>query len=258
MAHFDLNFVHHFFANRTSILNLLKHGAKRLDEHNITCVIEPLSIRKFYYLRCYSQAKSILEQLNQPNLNILVDSYHMQMLNGNLTTIVNELRSQTGHVQISQAPLRDRPTNVGEINFDYFLGLIAKCGYADFVGLEYNGRWSRSQSLPWFSFPQFWFFLFTSYFRRTIRLVGEVRKFVNGNIKWRGNPIKWTINSRLLSFEMFMPLGACSEFENQIKINEIDLGKPIWLKQKSSSNLAESTTKKCKPKKFKRERQKPV
>lgn len=126
--------------NRTSILNLLKHGAKRLDEHNITCVIEPLSIRKFYYLRCYSQAKSILEQLNQPNLKILVDSYHMQMLNGNLTTIVNELRDQTGHVQISQAPLRDSPVNAGEINFDYFLSLIAKCGYTDYVGLEYNGK----------------------------------------------------------------------------------------------------------------------
>ena len=126
--------------NRTSILGLLKHGAKRLNEHNITCVIEPLSIRKSYYLRCYSQAKSILEQLDQPNLKILVDSYHMQMLNGNLTTIVNELREQTGHVQISQAPLRDCPANVGEINFDYFLDLIAKSGYSDYVGLEYNGE----------------------------------------------------------------------------------------------------------------------
>ena len=129
---------------RTSILGLLKHGAKRLAEHNLVCVIEPLSIRKAYYLRCYSQAKSILEQLDQPNLKILIDSYHMQMLNGNLTTIVSELREQTGHVQISQAPLRDCPANTGEINFDYFLGLIAKSGYRDYVGLEYNGELAAS------------------------------------------------------------------------------------------------------------------
>lgn len=120
-------------------MNLLKHGAKRLNEHNIICVIEPLSIRKFYYLRCYLQAKSFLEQLNEPNLKILIDSYHMQMLNGNLTTIVNELKNETGHVQISQVPLRDSPINTGEINFDYFLNLISK-GYSDYVGLEYNGK----------------------------------------------------------------------------------------------------------------------
>lgn len=68
----------------------------------------------------------------------------MQILNGNLTAIVNELRNQTGHVQISQAPLRDSPVNAGEINFEYFLGLIAKSGYSDYVGLEYNGELNHS------------------------------------------------------------------------------------------------------------------
>lgn len=128
------------FTYRDAVISLLKHGAKRLEDEGFVCVIEPLSIRKFYYLRCYSQAKSIVEQLNVPNLKILVDSYHMQMLNGNLTTIVNEVKNQQGHVQISQAPLRDSPMNNGEINFDYFLSLIAKSGYNDYVGLEYNGN----------------------------------------------------------------------------------------------------------------------
>lgn len=82
-----------------------------------------------------------MQDLDQPNLKLLIDSYHMQMLNGNLTANVNDLRDLTGHVQISQAPLRDRPVNVGEINFEYFLGLIAKSGYTDYVGLEYNGEW---------------------------------------------------------------------------------------------------------------------
>lgn len=85
------------------------------------------------------QAKSIVEQLNISNLKILLDSYHIQMLNGNLTTIINEIKDQIGHVQISQVPLRDSPENQGEINFDYFLNLIAKSGYNDYIGLEYNG-----------------------------------------------------------------------------------------------------------------------
>jgi hydroxypyruvate isomerase len=126
---------------RKSILKLLKHGASRLKEHNITCVIEPLSIRPSYYLRCYLQASKILEKLDQSNLKLLVDSFHLQMLNGNHTSIINELKSkdQIGHVQISQAPLRDSPMNIGEINFDYFLGLVAKSGYEGWIGLEYNG-----------------------------------------------------------------------------------------------------------------------
>ena len=110
--------------------------------HNIICLIEPLAIRSSYYLRCYSQAQSILDKLNLPNLKIMVDSYHMQMLNGNLTKIVNELslKNQIGHVQVSQAPLRDSPMSVGEIDFNYFFDLINKTGYDDYVGLEYNGK----------------------------------------------------------------------------------------------------------------------
>ena len=100
----------------------------------------------------------------------------MQKLNGNLTTIVDEVKHLTGHVQVSQVgvcvssrqclysnlqitfliklflffqvPLRDCPSNFGEINFDYFLHLIAKSGYNGFVGLEYNATKEES-SFDW-------------------------------------------------------------------------------------------------------------
>ena len=60
-------------------------AAKYFQTDGITCVIEPLSIRPNYYLRSYELAKEIINKLKQPNLKILLDTYHLQRLHGNLT-----------------------------------------------------------------------------------------------------------------------------------------------------------------------------
>lgn len=56
-----------------------------MEPHGITCLIEPLATRKSYYLRSYALAKEIVEELKRPNLKIMLDTFHLQMLHGNLT-----------------------------------------------------------------------------------------------------------------------------------------------------------------------------
>lgn len=122
--------------NRVQMLSLLQQAAQFFAQENITCVIEPLSIRDNYYLRSYTDAYHIVKTLGQPNLKILLDIYHMQRLDGNLTANIEAIKDEIGHVQISQVPLRDSPANEGEINYRYVLKLLAKV-YKGYVGLEY-------------------------------------------------------------------------------------------------------------------------
>ena len=49
------------------------------------CLIEPLSTRNNYYLRSYSTAIDIIKSSQLDNLKIMLDSFHLQRLHGNLT-----------------------------------------------------------------------------------------------------------------------------------------------------------------------------
>ena len=64
---------------------LLVKGARFLNKLNVTCLIEPLSIRPNYYLRSYDTALQLIKELNEPNLKIMFDTYHLQRLHGNIS-----------------------------------------------------------------------------------------------------------------------------------------------------------------------------
>lgn len=126
-------------ANYNQLLDLLKKSCQLLQNENITCVIEPLSTRDNYYLQSYSVAQSILSNLNQPNLKIMLDVFHLQRLHGNVTHYINELKEYIGHVQISQVPNRDCPLNEGELDYKYILKILSKT-YDQPIGLEYVSK----------------------------------------------------------------------------------------------------------------------
>lgn len=152
------------YNSRLKIVDLARYAAKTLAPHGAMVVIEPLSIRPNYYLRSYADAKSIATATGtfsgvvEPNLKVMLDSYHLQRLHGNLTEnievitiwnfmakqqvisdyfLLQNVKAQVGHVQISQTPDRDNPMNCGEVNHEYFLKLVSQF-YDDYIGLEYS------------------------------------------------------------------------------------------------------------------------
>lgn len=131
----------------TRIVELLNFAARIAEPLGVTCVIEPLCIRDNYYLRSYDSAKAIVSgEGRQRNLKIMLDTFHMQMLGGNLTASIDALIPHTGHVQISQAPLRNCPLAAGEINYPYVLKQLSK-KWPNPIGLECNS--DSSESFSW-------------------------------------------------------------------------------------------------------------
>lgn len=81
----------YFYLRRSKIIDLVYQAARFFQPHNITCLIEPLSTRLNYYLRSYSTAIDIVKSSKIDNLKVMLDSYHLQRLHGNLTERVQVL-----------------------------------------------------------------------------------------------------------------------------------------------------------------------
>ncbi|KAI6213240.1 putative hydroxypyruvate isomerase [Aphelenchoides besseyi] len=132
----------------------LRSACRKMAKHDILCVIEPLNSHNFpnYFLRSYDQAKSIVNQLNEPNLKILFDVYHCQLICGQITHQLTSLAPWIGHIQVSQPPQRNEPSTEGEVNFDYFFNLLRKLKIDSYIGAEYfestdNANWVRDYKL---------------------------------------------------------------------------------------------------------------
>lgn len=136
--------------DKTYIENL-KFASKILEKENLLGVIEPInnySVPK-YYLNSYEKAVNVLKSVNSPNLKLQLDIFHLQLIRGDITHTLEELKSLIGHIQIAQAPNRNEPDTPGEINYKYVLGAIKNIGYNDWIGLEYTPLNGTVDGLGW-------------------------------------------------------------------------------------------------------------
>lgn len=130
----------------------LRFAANRLSEERILAVIEP--INKYavpgYYLNSFDQAIKTIKTVNHSNLKLLVDFYHLQHIQGNITRSLSELAQYIGHVQIAQTPGRHEPDTVGEVNLKYVLNMLeAEADYDGWVGCEYRPLAGTKEGLKW-------------------------------------------------------------------------------------------------------------
>ena len=64
----------------------LRYAAERLAPEGITVIIEPINNRDIpgYFLNTTSQAMAVIEQVGRPNLQLQLDLYHVQIMEGDL------------------------------------------------------------------------------------------------------------------------------------------------------------------------------
>lgn len=74
--------------------------------------------------------------MNEPNLKILYDFYHAQLINGQITHTLKSLHEQNlvGHIQVSQPIGRHEPNTEGELNFDYIFKLLKEFKLDVYIG----------------------------------------------------------------------------------------------------------------------------
>ena len=113
-------------------------------------LIEPLNHRDApgYFLGTSAQAIRIIAEVDRPNLKLMFDCYHLQIMEGDLTRRLRDLQGSIGHVQFASVPDRGTPDH-GEVNYAHVFNVLADLGYAAPLGAEYKPTGLTSNSLDW-------------------------------------------------------------------------------------------------------------
>ena len=91
---------------------------------------------------------SFMDSVGADNLEYLYDIYHMQRMEGNITSTLEKHIDRIGHIQIADCPGRHFPGS-GEINYRQVFETIEKSGYKSYIGLEYIAENGTEESLAW-------------------------------------------------------------------------------------------------------------
>jgi hydroxypyruvate isomerase len=89
-----------------------------------------------YLFSTTAQALEQIDRVGSRRLKLQYDVYHMQRMEGNITTTLQTHIGQIAHIQIADVPGRNQP-GTGELNFPYIFEHIESLDYAGYIGLEY-------------------------------------------------------------------------------------------------------------------------
>jgi hydroxypyruvate isomerase len=136
-------------AHRTFVDNL-RIGADKAQGKGVTLVIEPINTRSApgYFLSKSQQAIDIIAEVERPNVKLLFDVFHLQIMEGDIITRLEKLLPSIGHIQIAAVPSRAEPDE-GEINYRAVFDALERIEYDGVVGCEYLPRAGTKEGLAW-------------------------------------------------------------------------------------------------------------
>jgi hydroxypyruvate isomerase len=117
----------------------LREAASLLAGSDIVLAIEPLNTyydHRGYFLSSSAESIGILKQVDSPNIKMLFDVYHQQIMEGNLVNNIRNYSDYIAHFHIADVPGRHE-IGTGEINYPNVLAAIRETGYEGCVGLEF-------------------------------------------------------------------------------------------------------------------------
>lgn len=130
---------HSRYSQRKSLIAGLKTCVPLLEAEDIRLVFEPLNTfvdHAGYFLTRSDEAFEIADAVGSPNVKVLFDIYHQQIMEGNLINRITENIELIGHFHAAGNPGRHE-LYTGEINYPEVFRAIDVTGYSGFVGFEY-------------------------------------------------------------------------------------------------------------------------
>lgn len=128
----------------------LAYACEKAAPHGITILIEPLNRYDApgYFLATSAQAAAIINQLGLSNLKLMLDCYHLQIMEGDLSRRFTTRLPLIGHIQIAAVPDRGAPDH-GELDYSHVLQHIADLGWDTPIGVEYKPASDTEGTLGW-------------------------------------------------------------------------------------------------------------
>jgi hydroxypyruvate isomerase len=126
----------------TNAVEGLRAVAPMLEKNGITAVVEVLNTyvnHAGYFLYYIREGAELIDRVGSPNVKVLFDIYHVQIMEGNLIENIRNNIDRIGHFHVGDVPGRHEP-GTGEINYRNVFRAIYELGdrYKGSTALEYG------------------------------------------------------------------------------------------------------------------------
>jgi len=123
--------------NAVAGLNRVK---KIAEDHGVTICLELLNSKRDHHdYMCDHTAwgARVIEEVNSPNLKLLYDIYHMQIMEGDLIETIRKNIQWIGHFHTGGVPGRHELDDTQEVQWDAVMRAIADTGFKGYVAHEF-------------------------------------------------------------------------------------------------------------------------
>lgn len=116
----------------------------------VVLLIEPINTRDRpgYFLSRSDEAAEIILELRAPELKMMFDLYHVQIMEGDLLRRLERHWDVIGHVQFASVPHRREPDE-GEVAYTAIFEALAARGWSGWAAAEYRPRARTEDGLGW-------------------------------------------------------------------------------------------------------------
>ncbi len=132
-----------------AIVETLKQATPILEKHGVTVMPEPLNTyvdHPGYYLWSAAEGFDIIREVDHPNVKLIYDIYHQQIMEGNIIPSITKNLDCIAHLHSAGHPGRHE-LQYGENDYRVIFDAVDKAGYTGACGLEYSPLMSSDESL---------------------------------------------------------------------------------------------------------------
>jgi hydroxypyruvate isomerase len=134
-----------------TLVDNVRYAADAVAGDGVTVVLEPINTCvdiPGYFYDTTAAVLAVMDAVDRPNVKLLYDIYHMQIMEGDLARTIERLLPRIGHIQLADNPGRNEP-GTGEINYPWLLERLDALGYTGWVGCEYKPAADTIAGLGW-------------------------------------------------------------------------------------------------------------
>jgi hydroxypyruvate isomerase len=128
----------------------LNRVKKIAEDHGVTICMELLNSKRDHHdYMCDHTAWGVrvVEEVNSPNVKLLYDIYHMQIMEGDLIETIRKNIQWIGHFHTGGVPGRHELDGTQEVQWDGVMRAIADAGFRGYVAHEFLPTGDAMESL---------------------------------------------------------------------------------------------------------------
>ena len=119
-----------------------KHGINLCLEHlNSRDDTHPMKGHPGYFGDDVDFCVDLIKRVDSPNMKLLFDIYHVQIMNGDVISRIRQYKDLIGHYHTAGCPGRAELDETQEINYPPIMKEIVKTGYKGYVAQEFIPTW---------------------------------------------------------------------------------------------------------------------